>query len=205
MDLYAYSQIDNLDEIAKAFGIDVPRLRGYRLMATEKPIDYMDMYNVVSLDTVEQLCRSRWNPGSCCFECSSYTSRLCKKYIKNFEHRHDIYRDDYDGPKPEINWDIIHGKKKKIVKTTIRNRMNEYKRQYAVWNKYCGRDDVLYIHARIGGNNWAYYDGPGMLSKPWFLEKVDDADDCTYCDIYAKIDPEKVKEINEQLHSDNSL
>ena len=59
--------------------------------------------------------------------------------------------------------------------------------QFNTWNKYVGRDDVLYIHARIGGNNWNYYDGPELARQPWFLEKVDDCFDSTYCDIYAKI------------------
>ena len=31
MDLYAYSQIDKLEKIAKENNIKVPRLRGYRL------------------------------------------------------------------------------------------------------------------------------------------------------------------------------
>lgn len=37
MDLYAYSQIDKLDELVKANGIDIPRLRGYRLMSGMTP------------------------------------------------------------------------------------------------------------------------------------------------------------------------
>ena len=46
---------------------------------------------------------------------------------------------------------------------------------------------MLCIHARIGGGNWSYYDGPELSKQPWFIEKVDDAFDSTYCDIYAKI------------------
>lgn len=37
MDLYAYGQIENLDELAKKNGIDIPRLRGYRLMSEMTP------------------------------------------------------------------------------------------------------------------------------------------------------------------------
>ena len=37
MDLYAYAQIDELEEIMKANDIEVPRLRGVRLMSQEKP------------------------------------------------------------------------------------------------------------------------------------------------------------------------
>ena len=56
-----------------------------------------------------------------------------------------------------------------------------------MWNKYVGRDDVLYIHARIGGNNWSYFNGNEITRQSWFLSKADDYFDCTYCDIYAKI------------------
>ena len=40
MDLYAYSQIENeeIKRIVKANGIEVPRLRGYRLMKDEEPV-----------------------------------------------------------------------------------------------------------------------------------------------------------------------
>lgn len=38
MDLYAYSQIDTLDKIAKANGINISRCRGYRLMSDEEVI-----------------------------------------------------------------------------------------------------------------------------------------------------------------------
>jgi hypothetical protein len=62
-------------------------------------------------------------------------------------------------------------------------------RQWELWNKYAGKDDILYIHARIGSENWSYY-GKEVVGKPWFLEKVDDAYDSTYCDIYAKIKPQ---------------
>ena len=39
MDLAAYLQIELFDEIAKKNGIQVPRLRGYRLMKAEKALD----------------------------------------------------------------------------------------------------------------------------------------------------------------------
>lgn len=56
-----------------------------------------------------------------------------------------------------------------------------------MWNKYVGRADVLCIHARIGGYNWETYK-ENVIHEPWFLEKVDDCEDSTYCDIYAKLD-----------------
>lgn len=59
--------------------------------------------------------------------------------------------------------------------------------QYETFNKYVGRDDVLMVHARIGGGNWEYYGGPELAKQPWFIEKVDDSYDNTYCDIYVQI------------------
>ena len=61
--------------------------------------------------------------------------------------------------------------------------------QFEMFNKYVGREDV---HSRIGGDNWNYYGGPELEKQPWFLEKIDDYYDNTYCDIYAKIDPATV-------------
>ena len=60
------------------------------------------------------------------------------------------------------------------------------KKQFEVWNRYVGREDVLYIHARIGGGNWPYYFRE-VVDKWWFIEKVDDSFDSTYCDIYARL------------------
>ena len=37
MDLGAYENIEELSAIAKENGIEIPRLRGYRLMKNEKP------------------------------------------------------------------------------------------------------------------------------------------------------------------------
>ena len=63
------------------------------------------------------------------------------------------------------------------------------------FNSYCGKDNVYMIHARIGGtgefSNWGYYEGDKKVAtQPWFLEKVDDDFDTTYCDIYVTTDYE---------------
>ena len=59
--------------------------------------------------------------------------------------------------------------------------------QYTVFNRYAGKQGVLYIHARIGGYNWCPYGGKDLAKQDWFIEKVDDAIDSTYCDIYARV------------------
>lgn len=120
MDLGAYLKIGSLEELAKKNGIEVQRLRGYRLMKAEEHLTEKDINELI---------------------------------------------EDADG---DVSRDAIMA-------------------QYNVFNKYCGRKDVLYIHARLGGENWKYYGGPELEKQPWFIEKVDDAFDSTYCDIYARI------------------
>ena len=61
------------------------------------------------------------------------------------------------------------------------------------FSKYAGRKDVLYVHARIGGNNWTYFGGSEIARHPAFIVKVDDWFDSTYCDIYVRVE-EKVAE-----------
>lgn len=179
MDLYAYAQINELEEIVKKNGISVPRLRGYRLMKDEKP-DAWD-YGNTEVECVHDLCTSipTWNPNSNLSEYSGWTDYLENYYIERVPNGDGDYTE-------KVRWDRIHGKKRKILKTYIHNEKKKIDRQRAMWNKYAGRDDVLYIHARIGGGNWPYYHAE-VDTKPWFLEKVDDSFDSTYCDIYAKI------------------
>lgn len=162
MDLYAYSQIADLSEIAKKNGIECPRLRGYRLMKAEEPITsefWKEEKYIVHI--VEDL------------------------YGWRTDEKRNFYVLDNGGIK-QVRWDRIHGKKRKILKTAIHNNNTRYKRQFDMWNKYAGQDGVLYIHARIGGNNWPYY-YKDVVNQTWFIEKVDDAFDSTYCDIYASI------------------
>ena len=66
--------------------------------------------------------------------------------------------------------------------------MKQKKQEIDMWNKFAGRDDVLYIHAKIGCSNWSGYHWSNFIKEPWFLGAVDNQFDSTYCDIYAKID-----------------
>mgnify|MGYP004467727571 FL=1 len=185
MDLCAYSQIDNdeIKRIVKANGIEVPRLRGYRLMKIENPVrkDSIEKsIDYIVVDTAEGLCRTEpiWNINDTGRWYSSNTDRKCKYYLT----KDDPKDYGYSG----IRWDRIHGKKRKILKFEIKKAKKKVLDQFNTWNKYAGRDDVLYIHARLGGNNWNFYGGPELEKQPWFLEKVDNSFDDTYCDIYAK-------------------
>lgn len=190
MDLYAYSQIDDLDKIAKDNGIEVPRLRGYRLMKDEEPVSNEEIKKMIKdceIEVVKDLCESEpfWSINSCSHILSRYTDFL-KEFFLIKTHDKDNYN-EYIG----IRWDRIHGWKRKVLKFAIKKQKRRIRKQYDMWNKYAGREDVLYIHSRIGGNNWNYYGGNELTKQPWFLGKVDDNFDSTYCDIYAKIKTEE--------------
>lgn len=179
MDLYAFAQIDALEKIMLDNGISVPRLRGLRLMANETPISQTEIYDSgcrLGLYDCEFLCESDFILDSGCYELSSRTDRIKKKYL--------IY--DKDHMVTGVRWGNIHGKKRKLFKYVIKRATRAKQHQLGTFNKYCGRSDILYIHARIGGGNWSYYHAE-VDTQPWFIEKVDDAFDSTYCDIYAQI------------------
>lgn len=177
MDLGAYAMIDDLDIVAKENGIECPRLRGYRLMSKEDPVDLDDIRDVAGECCVD-LCRSIpfWSPSGYDVHLSSPRTDYLVKYYTRKINKYDR----------EPRWDRIHGWKRRVLKTYIHNTMQRYKKNYEVWNKYAGKDNVLYIHARIGGGNWPTY-CKHVVNQPWFIEKVDDPYDSTYCDIYARI------------------
>ena len=184
MDLEAYININNFDDLAKANGIECPRLRGYRLMRDEVLANLDICKHNVSIECVEELCMCKpfWNPKSDWLFGNKKTDKLKEYYLINEK--------DKDGFNfvTGVRWDRIHGRKRKILKTYIHNEYMRRIKSYETFNKYVGRNDILYIHARIGGGNWSYY-GEFVKNQPWFIEKVDDPFDSTYCDIYAKIKP----------------
>lgn len=197
MDLGAYINIENLSTIARENGISVPRLRGYRLMKDEKPVVVKDVvdfgydaYNCIQ----EYFVRRAVKAYTLC-QLEEYSLTKNKTYASRYV-RLDTYTDrcvnryyDYFGKdrKKPFPWNRFHGKLRKKLKLLYKQCYRRTKAQYDAWNKYCGREDVLYIHARIGGLNWDYFDGPEIAKQPWFLERVDDSFDSTYCDIYAKL------------------
>lgn len=186
MDLTAYMQIDDLEKIAKDNNIEVPRLRGYRLMKYEEsvsPEEIKKIMNDCEIDVCHYLCRSEpfWNANANCYLCSSRTDYLCKYYL--VENTDEYGSKTYTG----IRWDRIHGWKRKLLKFEIKKKKRRIQKQFDMWNQYVGDENVLYIHSRIGGCNWNHYGGNELAKLPWFLDKVDDCFDDTYCDIYARI------------------
>ena len=202
MDLTAYSLGEILEAVMQANGIEVPRFRGARLMELEEKISDESLQEALKdaeLSACEEACESDFEFKAHWREFGYRTDKIKKRYIK------------YDNKKPvSIKWDKLHGYKRKTVKYTIRKDKQRIIQNFETFNKYCGREDVLYIHARIGGWNWEAFKGSELMKQPWFLEKCDDAYDSTYCDIYAKIDPntareafKQIKECYEQINSNN--
>ena len=191
MNLKAYSQIEDLMPVLQSTGIEIPRLRGLGLMKNEEPVNQTDLNEILhsmEILAVQNLCESfpAWDFYSCCSEFCPATDRRIKKYMIL----------DEDGDPISIRWDRIHGKKRKTAEYAIKQYKKAAIDNIKVFNKYAGRDDVLFVHARIGGDNWNYFNGPSIVeSHPAFLEKVDNYFDSTYCDIYLKIDPETVNRL----------
>lgn len=182
MDLYAYTNIGRLENLAEKNNINIPRLRGYRLMSEEIPIkeDFSD----VEVEECEQLIRAMplYKLNAVVHDYSDKVDKKIDKYIK----------DD------KVLWNKIHGKFRKNLKFAIKRKKKAVNKQYSTFNKYVGRKDVLMVHARLGGNNWKYFDcSRTVATQPWFIEKVDDYYDNTYCDIYCKLSQEGDNEYNE--------
>ena len=207
MDLFAYSQIDDLHELAQKNGIYIPRLRGYRLMENEKPVTEEDIKKMIQDCVVEEarnLCVSDWGRTSS-HEYSLRTDRIRQKYliIKTFDNPY------HKGSKYEmevgVRWERFHGKKRKLLKWAVRKAEKQIRAQYAVWNKYAGQKNVLYIHSRMGGLNWRYYDDKeSIVNKPWFLDRVDDYYDNSYCDFYAKVNANNKEEMKCEKDDDHA-
>lgn len=193
MNLAAYLQIDDLDGLAKANGIEVPRLRGYELMAEKKPISADELagnLRAAEMQAYKDYCEARpvgaMNPRY--FEYSSETKRIKDRYLLQKAEMRSFNGETYEVKNTVgFRWDKLHGKRRKVLKYLVKKAKRRMLENVSAWNRYAGRSDVLYIHARIGGNNWRYYGGEELSRQPWFIERVDDPWDSTYCDIYARI------------------
>ncbi len=184
MDLYAYAQIEDLEKLLEMNGIkDIKRLRGLRLMATEKVVSETDIKKEIRSNLKYALeAFFAYEPEIGCW-CYDDMAELKAKWY--------LYKDGTP------NWKRIHGKLRKAIKFEMKKEAKKVRAEFEMFNKYVGREDVLYIHTRTGGNNWNYYECYKYLSEPWYLDHVNDCFDSTYCDIYAKIDPETVKKLAE--------
>ena len=187
MDLYAYTQIVDLGKIAERNGISVPRCRGYRLMKIEQRVTAVEieqMINEQALYEAEKL--FRLHPSGLFYEYSDRAKARARRYIV-------IQKNDNGFDEPvAVRWDKVHGKRRKEIKWVFRRTRKQVREQYNLFNSFVGRDDVLYIHARLGSTSWTDEKTKAEVTRqPWFIEQVDDSFDSSYCDIYARIDREE--------------
>lgn len=191
MDLGAFQNIEALDRLAKDNGIDIPRCRGYQLMKdepviTQAEIDELKMINAIYITELLTDSYPFWYASDeyadICISGGAY-HRRSKGYFL-VPNKYEKGMGEYSG----IRWDRIHGWKRRILKFKIKQSNRKIQKQFDTWNKYAGRKDVLYIHSRMGGYEWETYLKKGeLMNQPWFLDRVDDSIDSTYCDFYAKI------------------
>ena len=184
MDLGAYIQIEALESVAEANGIHVSRLRGYRLMRDQKAYTNDELTageKYARMHAYEQVLSSAppfsLNPQ--CYGRNDKVRRREKKYLIKDSSGHTV----------GFRINLLHGKRRKAVKYEVKRFVRMQRTQMSIWNRYAGREDVLYIHARLGSWNWSGVQWRGYKKEVWFLDGCDDIYDPSYCDIYARIDP----------------
>jgi hypothetical protein len=198
MDLGAYANIDILEQVLKDNNIEIPRLRGLRLMQNEKIIskDKMDeMVDSIAYSNISSILgREYWG--------GAYVISLNKQ---------EAFSDYYLIKGPGfcnyigVRWNRVHGRLRKAMKFEFKKARKRVYEQYEIFNKYAGREDVLYIHARLGRSSWTEnrdHKIGEMRQQSWFLEMVHDSFDSTYVDIYAKIQPVDFEELKKKYEDE---
>ena len=175
MDLYAYSQIENLEQFLKDNEINIPRLRGLRLMKDEILISQEDMITSIKDEKKDYLIN--W--------LKQHSDSVWSSTKDDNHHEAFIY-----GNKIIIDYDFskVHGKDRKHIKLKWKQIEKRYLTNFKTFNQYVGKD-VMYVHARIGGGNRRWYNNEWTKIKnhPLYLADCDDFYDNTYCDIYFKL------------------
>lgn len=197
MDLGAYElMLDNDAIIEKAlskYHIEIPRIRGYRYMKYEPLVteeNIKDIIEEAELQVLEDLISiyPKWSPldSDCFYRFGPRTDKLIRKYFT-------IDKDT--GEVSGINWDAIHGKKRKRLKLEIRKVRKEIINNLSTFNKYVGREDIIYIHVRLNCFAWSKFaEENNIYTKPWYIDSETDWFDSGYRDIYVKVDPEDLIE-----------
>ena len=162
-------------------------------MATEEKIseeEIKEMTVSADVDAVEDLVRScpPWSVGSDCHSYCWRTDENLKRFLVYTKNE-----SGYDRP-TAVRWEKIHGKRRKKIKLLTKTQAKRIRKSMDTFNKYAGRKDVLYVHVRIGGNNWVFFGGQKVAEYPAFIERIDDWFDSTYCDIYLKVDESIVEQ-----------
>lgn len=154
---------------------EIPRARAIEMMSDNEPLlsdTVSELKKQSELDIYKRACTSDplFTPDAYIHEYSDKTNAVQKKFL------------DKNG---ELKWNLVHGKGRKRIKFAIKKANKKIDKFRELWNKYAGKKDVACVRARIGGYYW---DKQDIENKPWFLEKVDDWFDETYCYIFCKID-----------------
>lgn len=161
MDLLAYMQIDTLKYLLDKNQIYIPRLRG---------IESMRIANSISKGWIDEAIKD--------------TFYIHFVNLEEYHGHHNIKC--VDGV--NVIWEKLHGKRRSRAKLLLKHVKRDVTAWANAYNKYVGRGDILRVHTRLGGDNWIYREGYKLEKATWFLEKVDDYFDSTYCDIYVKIE-----------------
>ena len=179
MDLYAYNQIENLEQILTENNIEISRLRGLRLMKKEEPITSEEIENIINNTKLENAIR--WlKQRSWDFWSSSKDDKVHEAFI--YKTVPDEYNEgEFERKIVAIDWSKVNRKDRNTIKLKNREDENRIRTNINMFNSYVGKD-VLYVHARQGGGNRDYY--PIDTKHPMYLSDCDDYWDSTYCDIY---------------------
>lgn len=187
MDIGAHLAMSDFEPIAKRNNIMVPRTRGYRLMKNEPALTEEEIQANIQALIIEEAIYffNIFGYNNVGYRKKSVGSLIDKYlvYEAKYNDQHELESITYK----EVRWENIRGKKKKNFKMIIKKKIKKLMNQIEVWNNYAGKEGILYIHARIGGYNWDYFGGSELEKEDWFIEKVDDQHDPSYCDIYARI------------------
>lgn len=106
MDLYAYTQIEMLENIMKENGIEVPRLRGLRLMSQEKPEhDYIP--EDLEYEILQNWVATNFGRDKYMYTYSSWTSYVVEQLS------YSAFKNDEVGNVRKINWKLLRRKEKK--------------------------------------------------------------------------------------------
>lgn len=178
MDLYAYSQIKNLEHILTKNNIEIRRLRGLRLMKDEEPITSEEIEKIVKDTKLENAIRwlkqKSWNYWS-----SQRDDNIHKAFIYRKVKEDD--EDVFEKKIVAIDWSKVNRKDRNAIKLKNKEDEKRIRTNFEMFNSYVGKN-VLYVHTRQGGGNRPYY--PIDTKHPMYLSDCDDYWDSTYCDIY---------------------
>ena len=178
MDIYGYSQIEDLKELLDINNIEIARLRGIRLMREQSAVPLNDINEAVEkmklYNAVQWLRQRAWD-----YWCSWRSERKHPAFI--YKKVYDVHDMKCVKKIVSIDYRKMNRKDRNAIKLKSKADEKRIRTNFEMFNSYVGKD-VLYVHARQGGGNRLYY--PIDTKHPMYLSDCDDFYDSTYCDIY---------------------